>query len=317
MEEVFFEKFVVQLCITGVIRIRREVAGVMIKEFFLIFVRWEVNPHDGWLSRIFSHRYYMQRVLFHSTIFGPIHSRRLGTSLGINLTPNDGKICSFDCLYCEAGFNSQGIGTTGFPPRKEVAVLLEQKLKEMHEKGEPLDVITFSGNGEPTLHPEFKEVIEDTLRIRDHYYPQAKVSVLSNSTRIDREDVCDALDMVDNNILKLDSALTGTIRMIDRPSTKDFTAERVIVRLRRFSGSCIIQTMLLRGEYEGCLIDNTTDEEIEALINAYKTIKPREIMIYSIDRKTPADGLKKVPLEELKKIGERIADVTGLPVMTA
>ena len=161
----------------------------------------------------------MQRVLFHSTIFGPIHSRRLGVSLGVNLTPNDGKVCTFDCLYCEAGFNAQGPGTTGFAPRAEVARLLEDKLRSMREAGEPLDVITFSGNGEPTLHPDFSGVIDDTLRLRDRYYPGAKVSVLSNSTRIFTPEVADALDRVDNNILKLDSAVTTTMLALPYPTS--------------------------------------------------------------------------------------------------
>ena len=160
----------------------------------------------------------MQTVLFHSTIFGPIHSRRLGVSLGINLCPNDGKVCTFDCLYCEAGFNAQGPGTTGFPSREEVARDLEAKLAGMKEAGSPLDVITFSGNGEPTVHPDFPGVIEDTLRIRDKYYPEAKVSVLSNSTRIDRPEIFKALLEVDNNILKLDSAIDSTIKKLDRPT---------------------------------------------------------------------------------------------------
>ncbi|MDE6555871.1 MAG: radical SAM protein [Duncaniella sp.] len=259
----------------------------------------------------------MQRVLFHSTIFGPIHSRRLGTSLGINLTPNDGKICSFDCLYCEAGFNAQGPGTTGFAPRARVAELLEEKLREMSAAGQPLDVITFSGNGEPTLHPEFADIIDDTLALRDRYYPAARVSVLSNSTRLADPEVCEALLRVDNNILKLDSALTSTIRQIDRPTSPAFTAERVISRLARFGSGCIIQTMFLRGSHDGTPIDNTTPEEIDALIEAYRSIGPREIMIYSIDRKTPAEHLEKVSAEELRLIADRITRETGIPVMTA
>ena len=259
----------------------------------------------------------MQTVLFHSTIFGPIHSRRLGVSLGINLTPDDGKVCTFDCLYCEAGFNAQGPGTTGFPTRERVARLLESRLRNMSEAGEPLDVITFSGNGEPTLHPEFPGVIDDTLALRDRYYPEAKVSVLSNSTRIDREDVCDALRKVDNNILKLDSALTPTIRMIDRPTSPSFTAERLVPLLEKFKGQCVIQTMFLRGENDGCMIDNTLPVEIEALVAAYRRIEPREIMIYSIDRKTPAEKLEKVPSDELHEIGERIAVAIGIPVSVA
>lgn len=257
----------------------------------------------------------MQTVLFHSTIFGPIHSRRLGVSLGINLTPNDGKICTFDCLYCEAGFNAQGPGTTGFPPRETVAAMLEAKLAEMNESGSPLDVITFSGNGEPTVHPDFAGVIDDTLRIRDKYYPEAKVSVLSNSTRIDRPEIFKALLKVDNNILKLDSAITGTIHQIDRPTLPHLQADTVIENLTRFGKDCIIQTMLLRGEYDGTPVDNTTPAEIDALIEAYRRIQPREVMIYSIDRATPARQLEKVPREELEAIGERIRQATGLPVL--
>lgn len=259
----------------------------------------------------------MQRVLFHSTIFGPIRSRRLGTSLGVNLSPNDGKICSFDCLYCEAGFNAQGPGTTGFPKREEVGRLLEEKLRAMAEAGEPLDVITFSGNGEPTLHPDFEEIIGDTLALRDRYYPSAKVSVLSNSTRLGDEKVCAALRRVDNNILKLDSALDPTIRQIDRPTSPQFTAERVISQLEKFGKDCIIQTMFLRGEFDGKTIDNTTPEEVAALIEAYRRIGPREIMIYSIDRKTPAENLQKVPSEQLARIASEITEATGIPVLTA
>ena len=143
----------------------------------------------------------MVTILFHSTIFGPIHSRRLGSSLGVNLSPNDGKVCSFDCVYCEAGYNSQGAGTTGLPRREDVSLELEMKLKSMIEAGEHLDVITFSGNGEPTLHPQFAEIIDDTIALRDKYFPQVKISVLCNSTRLGDESVVAALRKVDNNIL--------------------------------------------------------------------------------------------------------------------
>lgn len=255
-----------------------------------------------------------QTVLFHSSVFGPIHSRRLGVSLGINLMPNDGKVCSFDCLYCEAGFNSQGKGTTGISTRQEVYDALESKLSRMHASGDPLDVITFSGNGEPTLAPDFPDIIDDTLALRDKYYPEAKVSVLTNSTRIFDPGVADALHKVDNNILKLDSAIEDTMRLIDRPNSKDFTVDRVVESFRQFEGTGIIQTMMLRGEHEGRVIDNTTDTEIEALIAAYKRIKPREVMLYSLDRSTPEERLRKVPLEELRKIGERIANATGIQV---
>lgn len=247
----------------------------------------------------------MVTILFHDTIFGPIHSRRLGTSLGINLTPNDGKICSFDCIYCEAGYNAQGAGTTGISPREEVRTLLEQKLAAMKANGDRLDVITFSGNGEPTLHPDFNGVVDDVIALRDRYYPQVKISVLSNSTMIDRPAVVEALKKVDNNILKLDSAIDRTMRLIDRPVNRNFNVADLVERLKQFSGQCIVQTMMLRGEHDGERIDNTTDEEVEALLAAYLEIRPMEVMLYSIDRATPEENLQKVPKEELENIAER------------
>lgn len=247
----------------------------------------------------------MVTILFHDTIFGPIHSRRLGTSLGINLTPNDGKICSFDCIYCEAGYNAQGTGTTGISPREEVRTLLEQKLAAMKANCDRLDVITFSGNGEPTLHPDFNGVVDDVIALRDRYYPQVKISVLSNSTMIDRPAVVEALKKVDNNILKLDSAIDRTMRLIDRPVNRNFNVADLVERLKQFSGQCIVQTMMLRGEHEGERIDNTTDEEVEALLAAYLEIRPMEVMLYSIDRATPEENLQKVPKEELETIAER------------
>ncbi len=248
----------------------------------------------------------MVTILFHSTIFGPIHSRRLGTSLGINLLPNDGKICSFDCLYCEAGYNSQGAGRMGFPKRNEVSRLLESKLKAMSEGNEQLDTITFSGNGEPTLHPDFSDIIDDVILMRDIYFPMAKISVLSNATHIGDAKIATALRKIDNNILKLDSAIDTTMRRLNRPLPLDFDLEKTIIRLSQFGSQCIIQTMLLRGTHDGIKIDNATDEEIAALIAAYKRINPQKVMLYSIDRKTPEEALEKIPLSELKAIGEKI-----------
>lgn len=258
----------------------------------------------------------MQRILFHSTIFGPIHSRRLGTSLGVNLSPRDGKVCTFDCLYCEAGYNAQGPGVAGLPPREEVARLLEAKLSHMAAKGERLDVITFSGNGEPTAHPQFADIIADTLALRDRYFPQVKVSVLCNSTQLGHEAVRQALLTVDNAILKLDSARDRTIRLLDRPTSPAFTAEKVIAWLRLFEGVGIIQTMLTRGTHDGEVIDNTSPEEIDALIEAYRLIRPREVMLYSLDRPTPELSLQKVPRAELEAVADRVRAL-GIPVQVA
>lgn len=258
----------------------------------------------------------MQTVLFHETIFGPIHSRRLGVSLGVNLSPRDGKVCTFNCLYCEAGLNAQGAGSTGLPSREEVRILLEAKLKSMKENGEPLDVITFSGNGEPTVHPDFEGVVADTIALRDEYFPAVKISVLSNSTMLDKESVCRALRLVDNNILKLDSAMTTTIKLIDCPVSPNFTAEKVISQLADFGNQCVVQTMMLRGSYNGQRIDNTTEDEVLALIAAYRQIAPREVMLYSIDRQTPIKELEKVGRDELEQIAERIRQ-SGIKVQVS
>lgn len=259
----------------------------------------------------------MQTVMFSDTIFGPIHSRRLGTSLGVNLSPRDGKICSFDCLYCEAGFNAQGPGTSGMPSREETCRLLENKLSEMKAAGAPLDVITFSGNGEPTVNPAFAGVVDDTLRLRDKYYPNVKVSVLSNSTMLHSPATVEALKKVDNAILKLDSAVESTMRALDRPVSPSFTVEKAVEQLADFGPKAIIQTMITRGSHDCMTIDNSTPEEIDVLIEAYKRIKPREIMLYSLDRPSPETSLRKVPREELDKIAERITTATGIPVAVA
>lgn len=249
-----------------------------------------------------------QTVLFHSTVFGPIHSRRLGVSLGINLMPDDGKVCTFDCLYCEAGYNRQGTGTTGLPSAEKVEHDLRERLAEMNKENLKPDVITFSGNGEPTLHPDFREIIDRVLRVRDALAPDAKVSVLSNSTCLGRPDVVEALRRVDNNILKLDSAVESTMRLLDRPSAESFTVRQAVEWLKMFPGQAVVQTLFVRGEHDGRRVDNTTPEEVDALIEAYKSIQPREVMVYTIDRSTPEENLEKIPREELEAIAAKIRE---------
>ena len=259
----------------------------------------------------------MQRVLFHQTIFGPIHSRRLGASLGVNLSPTDGKVCSFDCIYCEAGYNAQGPGTSGLPSRETVASQLEEKLRTMSAEGADLDVITFSGNGEPTMHPDFAGIIDDTIALRDKYYPEVKISVLTNSTWLYKDDVAKALRRVDNNIMKLDSANGHTVALLDRPVDKRYRVDDIIEQIAGFGREGIVQTMITRGVHNGIAVDNTTEEEIAGLIAAYKKIMPREVMIYTIDRKTPEQSLQRVSLDELKSIADRITRETGLTVQVS
>ena len=247
----------------------------------------------------------MPTIIFPSPIFGPIKSRRLGISLGINLLPGDGKICTFDCIYCECGLNAERRSHAPLPTREEVAKKLEEKLLEMQREGTTPDVLTFAGNGEPTIHPAFPEIIADTIALRNKLCPQAKVSVLSNSTLITREKVFNALKMVDNNILKLDTVDTEYIKLTDRPNAA-YDLAAIIEKMKAFKGRIVIQTMFMKGSIDGKSIDNTTDEYVQPWIAAVKEIAPRECMIYTIDRETPVKGLQKATKEELDNIVEKL-----------
>ncbi|MGL4993699.1 MAG: radical SAM protein [Bacteroidales bacterium] len=241
-------------------------------------------------------------MLFNETIFGPIKSRRLGISLGVNLLPVDGKLCSFDCIYCECGYNKdQGKGTK-LPTSIEVKRLLEEKLISLQKEGVTPDVITFAGNGEPTMHPEFPIIIDQTIELRDKYFPQAKISVLSNATLVSRPEVFKALLKVDNNILKLDGAIDHSVNIMDRPNSPSYSVATAVENLMKFQGKFILQTMFLRGVVNGETLDNTTQEELQAWYRVVRQLKPESIMIYSIDRPTPEKNLVKISKEELQEI---------------
>lgn len=221
--------------------------------------------------------------------------------MGINLLPGDGKVCTFDCIYCECGFNADHKPHSRFPSREEVATALEEKLRKMQTEGAMPDVLTFAGNGEPTIHPRFGEIIDDTIALRDRYCPAAKVSVLSNSTQIMRPDVFEALLKVDNNILKLDTIDPDYINIVDRP-TGQYDIDTILERMKAFDGKVVVQTMFLKGSVGGKDINNTGDEYVKPWIEAVRQIAPREVMIYTIDRETPMQGLLKASKEELDRI---------------
>lgn len=243
----------------------------------------------------------MSTVIYPSPVFGPVHSRRLGVSLGINLLPEDGKLCTFDCIYCECGFNSERRPKKGFPSREEVREALEKKLEGMKSDGVVPDVLTFAGNGEPTIHPLFADIIDDTCRLRDAYFPMAKISVLSNATQILKPDVFEALKKVDNNILKLDTVDTDYIGRVDRPSGH-YRLDELLSRMKEFEGKCIIQTMFMKGTVDGKDVDNTSEKFVLPWLRAVKEISPAQVMIYTIDRETPVHDLKKATHEELDRI---------------
>ena len=231
--------------------------------------------------------------------------------MGINLLPADGKVCSFDCIYCECGFNEDHRPSLPLPTREEVALKLEAKLQEMVASGQLPDVLTFAGNGEPTCHPHFAEIIADTIRLRNQYCPKAKVSVLSNSTMIHRPQVHDALMQVDNNILKLDTVDPAYINKVDHPNGT-YDVNLIIDRLKAFQGHVIIQTLFMRGECNGESVDNTGDEYVNPWLEAVKTIAPQQVMIYTIDRETPTQGLLKATHEQLDQIRDRVI-AAGIP----
>ncbi len=249
----------------------------------------------------------MGGFLFSEMIFGPVKSRRLGNSLGINLLPVERKYCTFNCIYCECGWTPGDSGKkTNLPHREELADALETKLIRLQATQNIPDSITFAGNGEPTIHSGFSGIIEDTIRLRNKYFPHAEITVLSNSSMLHRKDIFDALLKIDNNILKLDAGTEKTFQMINKPGSISLTLEKAVESLRKFRQKAIVQTMFVRGEVDGIKIDNTTEEEISAWLKHIHIIRPRYVMLYSLDRDTAASGLKPVPREDLYKIAEKL-----------
>jgi len=251
----------------------------------------------------------MATFLFDKIIFGPVKSRRLGVSLGINLLPTGVKVCSFDCIYCECGFTPKKYkGKVILPTRIEVREKLEAKLLEMIEEEQLPDVITFAGNGEPTMHPEFSGIIDDTIELRDKLTPNARIAVLANATMNHKKTVFDALLKIKDNIQKLDSAFEETVKLLDGPRG-NFSFEKTVAQLIAFKGQLKIQTMFVRGSFKGQKVNNTTEEEISAWIELIKKINPLQVMIYTIARDTPVDTLEKVPVEELNSIADRLRNI--------
>jgi len=255
-------------------------------------------------------------VLYDSPIFGPVHSRRLGVSLGVNLMPSDGKVCTFDCLYCECGLNSDFPARGKRPTLEQVSDSLEWKLEQMKQEGVLPDVITFAGNGEPTAHPDFLRIIERTVELRNQHCPSARISVLSNSTMITRKDVFKALEMVDNNILKLDTVQLDYIQLLDRPTGR-YDLEAILRAMKDFKGHCVIQSMFLKGrDNQGKDVSNVSDDYVGPWLETVKEINPQSVMVYTIDRETPVKSLEKASREELDGIAERVR-MMGIPCSVA
>ncbi len=240
---------------------------------------------------------------FDDIVFGPIVSRRLGASLGVNVLPSKGKLCNFDCVYCECGWNRDGIAERVFPKLEDVEHALEEKMSGLVAEGTAVDSITFSGNGEPTIHPDFPQIIDVTLKCRDRYFPNAKISVLSNATMIGRPAVAEALMRIDNPILKIDASSDELIMKMNRPSGH-YRLDEVIGAMMKFNGNFILQTMFLRSPE----FDTTVPEALERWMDIVRETNPREIMVYTIDRETPDKSLEKYTVEEMTAFVQPLID---------
>lgn len=250
----------------------------------------------------------MSTVIYSSPLFGPVKSRRLGASLGINLLPADGKFCSFDCVYCECGLNATHRAHKPFPSLEEVLGALKERLEQMKAKKETLDALTFAGNGEPTLHPDFPAIALGVRALRDMYYPEAKVCLLSNGTQVHRIEVVSAMNnAIDKNIIKLDTVSLPYIYKVNRPGLYD--VERQIEHLAAFKGNIIIQTMFMKGTLEGESVDNTSQDYVGPWLDALRRIAPQEVMIYTIARETPVATLEKASPEVLDAIGRQVEEL--------
>lgn len=240
---------------------------------------------------------------FDEIVFGPIFSRRLGTSLGVNILPATGKLCNFDCIYCECGWNKDGISDKVFPRYEHVSQALQNRLSELASQGIKVDSITFSGNGEPTLNPDFEQIIDKTIELRDRFCPDAKVSVLSNATLIGRESVFTALSKVDNPIMKIDAPWDELVRKINKPAGL-YRIDDVIAGLKRFDGNFVLQTMFLRS----ATFDALTADSVNAWMDIVRELHPREVMVYTIDRETPDKSLEKYTVEEMTAMVQPLID---------
>lgn len=257
----------------------------------------------------------MSTFLNDSPIFGPVLSRRFGVSLGVNLMPATGKICTFDCLYCENGLNADRRTKDGYPDATTIVPALEGRLADIAEKGDPLDEICLAGNGEPTANPAFPEVVDAALKLRERYVSTAKVAVLSNGTMAARPAVHDALMRVDRNVLKLDTVDANYIALLDRPQVP-YDVERQIETFASFGGNVIVQTIFVRGAYEGRSLDNTDEAHVAPWLEAIRRIGPKAVTVYTVARDTPVKGVEKAPREALDEITKRVRAL-GIPCSTS
>lgn len=247
-------------------------------------------------------------ILFDDIVFGPVNSRRFGISLGMNLLPVSYKYCTFNCVYCECGWTfDQSKSKIKLPTRIDIITALEARLKEMLKSNQTPDNITFAGNGEPTVHPEFDKIIDDTIELRNQYFPETGIAVLSNASQLHKPKVFNALNKIEHNVLKLDSVIEETFQMINQPAP-GIKIEKIIEQIKAFDGNQVVQTLFIRGTHNGRQFDNTTEKEVNSWLNTLLEIRPKYVMIYPIERDTPLHSLEKITETELNAIANRVED---------
>ena len=242
-----------------------------------------------------------------SVVYGPLHSRRLGESLGINLLPVSHKVCSSNCVYCQYGWTRPpGESTERLKRAPALLAEIDEEFQRLVQKRTPVDSITLAGNGEPTLHPDLLELVLGITRLRDRYFPGAAVGILTDATQITRSRVREALALLDERYMKFDAADEATWKQINQPFG-NMTFDGMVNALTTLP-DIVLQSIFLQGTY-----DNTGETHLAAWIKAVRAIKPRSVQVYTVDRGTADPGIREVPREKLQEIADRLTADTGIP----
>lgn len=244
-------------------------------------------------------------ILFNDIVFGPIKSRRFGVSLGINLLPLVHKVCNFNCIYCECGWTELKQSKVVYFSFEKIINSIKNRFEALSQQNIKIDSITLAGNGEPTMHPDFSKIMETIIDLRSKYLPDVEITILSNSTLLSNKKVVNALLLADKRVMKLDAGSNELLSAINIPLSKR-DIRWYIEKLKSFNGNVIIQTIFLKGNYNGQFIDNTSSKEVNLWIKALNEIKPKEVMIYTVDREAPVKELEKVSTEKLNEICELV-----------
>ena len=249
--------------------------------------------------------------LQHGITYGPVQSRRLGLSLGINLLPTEYKLCSFNCLYCQYGWTKKVTFAPGerlkdLPSVDAVAAALETALAELSRDHRTMDAISICGNGEPTLYPALAEVIVKVKRIRDRYQPRARVAILSNSSTVGDHAVRAALDLLDVKIMKFDAGSEEMFRQLNHPAAPVYMGE-IVAGLKALK-KIFLQSCFVQGR-----VTNADPDSVAMWIDKVREIHPLSVQVYTLDREPADKRIEKVSRTTLAWIADAVRWRAGLP----